>query len=258
MVARHMRVLMVAPNGTTPNSVIVYTHGSRPWFNGYAATELQELADFADRLEAPGGWPDDGLHPDGADWGPKDVLVCGHAQVDRCCGSMGTALFRQLAPVLGPGARCWQASDLGGHRFAPTFMMLPEGTLWAYADLDLVRRVVSRTGDIERVLDHYRGCSGLGPSPVHALEREILRRIGWRLFDCRRSARLGSGGRARITVQYPGHDSGTWGPAEVWSARIGARRSVELPRCGGTDGAVQKIETEWTVRNLSVGSLALV
>jgi hypothetical protein len=59
-------------------------------------------------------------------------LVCTHGTRDRCCAKWGMPVFealRQRHPD-----RVWQSSHLGGHRFAPTFLTLPEGLLWGRFD----------------------------------------------------------------------------------------------------------------------------
>lgn len=59
------------------------------------------------------------------------LLVCGHARRDRCCAIDGRALASQLVGQI-PGV--WLCSHLGGHRFAPTAVVLPSG--YVYGRLD--------------------------------------------------------------------------------------------------------------------------
>ena len=47
--------------------------------------------------------------------------------------------------------RLWRTSHTGGHRFAPTFIVLPFATLWAWADPLLLRRVVAQEGPVADV-----------------------------------------------------------------------------------------------------------
>ena len=67
-------------------------------------------------------------------------LVCTHGTRDRCCAKWGMPVFealRQRDPE-----RVWQCSHLGGHRFAPTFLTLPDGLMWGRFDsarLDTLR-----------------------------------------------------------------------------------------------------------------------
>jgi len=52
-------------------------------------------------------------------------LICTHGNRDRCCGTLGGAIFasmRRQEPNW-----VWQCSHLGGHRFAPTALSLPDG-----------------------------------------------------------------------------------------------------------------------------------
>jgi hypothetical protein len=49
------------------------------------------------------------------------LLVCTNGGRDRCCALRGRALFAQLA-----SPSVWECSHLGGHRFAPTALRLPD------------------------------------------------------------------------------------------------------------------------------------
>ncbi len=60
-------------------------------------------------------------------------LVCTNGKRDVCCALRGRALVRDLAGDL-PG-RVWECTHTGGHRFAPTGVLLPLGiTLGRVAD----------------------------------------------------------------------------------------------------------------------------
>jgi Sucrase/ferredoxin-like len=50
------------------------------------------------------------------------LLICTHAERDPCCGLDGTALVEKLARP-----EVYACSHLGGHRFAPTALVLPTG-----------------------------------------------------------------------------------------------------------------------------------
>jgi hypothetical protein len=56
------------------------------------------------------------------------LLVCTNAKRDRCCALLGRPLVDAFATSL-PG-RVWETSHLGGHRFAPTLVSLPDGYLF--------------------------------------------------------------------------------------------------------------------------------
>ncbi|HQE30455.1 MAG TPA: sucrase ferredoxin [Propionibacteriaceae bacterium] len=56
------------------------------------------------------------------------LLVCCHAKRDQCCAIEGRPLAAALAERW-PEAT-WQCTHLGGHRFAPTFLVLPDGVCY--------------------------------------------------------------------------------------------------------------------------------
>jgi len=157
-----------------------------------------------------------------------DLLVCTHGRRDACCGSSGTRLVGALRDLdlMAGRVRLWRTSHTGGHRFAPTFYLLPEGSAWAWADLELVRSVLERCGDYQRAADHYRGCAGLGGSRVAALEREVLRQVGWELLGrARRGVDPGGEAPVRLEVAGPPPTGG------VWEAAVRALGSVPVPEC---------------------------
>jgi hypothetical protein len=53
-------------------------------------------------------------------------LVCVHGRRDRCCAQRGMPVYNAFAEQL-PSDAVWQTSHLGGHRFAATMVVLPEG-----------------------------------------------------------------------------------------------------------------------------------
>ncbi|HET9690804.1 MAG TPA: sucrase ferredoxin [Acidimicrobiales bacterium] len=153
----------------------------------------------------------------------RDVLVCTHGRRDRCCGSFGTELWQDLARDGGPGddVTLWRTSHTGGHRFAPTVVVLPEGTAWGWCDAEVVRRVLDRSGPIEAVLPHYRGCTGLPGPPLQAVERAVLAEVGWPLLDTWRDGTDLGGGRWRLATGL-----GTW------EATVARGRRWPVPACG--------------------------
>ena len=99
------------------------------------------------------------------------VLVCAHGRRDACCARLGPPLFEALASHVAP-ERLWQASHLGGHRFAPNMLVLPHG-------IQLGRIPVGRAADVVELLandriplDFYRGRTIYAP-PVQAAELTV-------------------------------------------------------------------------------------
>ncbi len=80
------------------------------------------------------------------------LLVCTHGRRDRCCALDGRALTKALVDAGEP--HVWESSHLGGHRFAPTALVLPTGYL--YGRLDVATAVSARKaaglGEVETAL----------------------------------------------------------------------------------------------------------
>jgi len=172
-----------------------------------------------------------------------EVLVCTHGRRDRCCGSLGTDLALQLLAdpdALGADTATWRTSHTGGHRFAPTALVFPEGTGWAFADIALLARVVAREGPVTDVLDRYRGCAGLASPRVQALERAVLAEVGWGLFDMARWGSDDPDGATRLHVKRPD------GPV-TWEATVNAGRVLPVPECGAPVTEARKTSTELVV-----------
>ncbi len=55
-------------------------------------------------------------------------FVCTNGQRDLCCARFGLPAYARLRELV--GARAWQTTHLGGHRFAPNVLVLPQGVLY--------------------------------------------------------------------------------------------------------------------------------
>lgn len=103
----------------------------------------------------------------GAADSPPQLLVCTNGRRDVCCAVRGrplAAAAAQLAPD-----RVWEVSHTGGHRFAPTAVLLPWGQTLARLDEALTGEVLatSDTGHLPPALLgqlHDRGRSVLSPA----------------------------------------------------------------------------------------------
>lgn len=170
----------------------------------------------------------------------REVLVCGHGTRDRCCGSMGTRLERSLqSGALGDGTRVSRTSHTGGHRFAPTAIVLPEGTWWGYLDGDALSEIVTRKVPFSVHSASYRGCSGLDGREKQALERAVLAEVGWSLFDQPRTGEVLGSHEFRLTAG-----------ARSWQARVVTTRMLPVPKCGFPVTGTEKQEPELEVQDL--------
>ena len=152
-----------------------------------------------------------------------DLLVCTHGSRDRCCGSMGTALF--FAAPRPAGVRVRRTSHTGGHRFAPTALLLPEGTVWAWLDDALLAAVLERSGDIGKVMPHYRGSTALAAPAVQVAERALFEAVGWAWLDTPRRGEVVEQDGDRSVV----HIESALGSWRAVVERVGTRPQ---PLCG--------------------------
>jgi hypothetical protein len=177
----------------------------------------------------------------------RQVLVCTHGVRDRCCGAQGTRLAAAL-PGLGAGVRSWRTSHTGGHRFAPTAVVLPEGTAWAYLDVQTLVGVVDRTLDPRVAARHYRGCTGLDGPEVQAADGAALGAAGWAWLDHARAGTVveRDGTTARVRLEGTAPD----GTRTVFDADVETVRTMPVPDCGRPVAEAKKAAPELAVRRL--------
>jgi hypothetical protein len=65
---------------------------------------------------------------DGVALDAPHYFVCTNGQRDACCARHGLAAYAALREQV--GERAWQVTHLGGHRFAPNVLALPQGVLY--------------------------------------------------------------------------------------------------------------------------------
>jgi hypothetical protein len=103
------------------------------------------------------------------------LMICGHSKRDVCCAVRGRPVALESSSQR-PG-QVWECSHTGGHRFAPTGVLLPYGqTLARLSPASAVAVVDAATrGEVPANLlgpDHDRGRSHLRP-PAQAAESVV-------------------------------------------------------------------------------------
>ncbi|ASU81431.1 hypothetical protein CDO52_00345 [Nocardiopsis gilva YIM 90087] len=177
----------------------------------------------------------------------RDLVVCTHASVDGCCGTYGYPLYRALRDAHGGSGdvRVWRVSSFGGHRFAPTLVDFPEGRYWGNLTPERMGQLVHRTGDPADLLDLYRGWGYLKYPWEQAVERELLRTLGWEWI----------GQRLELAPTDPDPDGTRVVRATARDPRSAAARHFDavveqvgpepvLVGCDGTAGEVQRYVVE--------------
>lgn len=138
-----VRVVLIRRPGSHPDRhrpvpravYLAHTAPGRTWLERTTVTDPKELLDL-DFAKAGAGTP--GLL--GTPVSERLLLVCTNGRRDVCCALRGRPVAAALAAT--HGERVWECTHLGGHRFAPTAVLLPTG--YSYGRLT--------TGVAERLL----------------------------------------------------------------------------------------------------------
>lgn len=174
-----VRVQAIVPESARSDGTILLTRWER---NGPTFTGLDWRVPAADVADAVGVLAT-GADVSNADVteAPPEILICSHGTRDRCCGGPGTRLAVEVGAAL-PDVRVRRTSHLGGHRYAPTALTLPDGRLWASLDADVLLGIVERTIAPGDARAHYRGNSALDPWS-QTVEGAVLAEGGWGSVD---------------------------------------------------------------------------
>ena len=102
------------------------------------------------------------LPPWGATTTEPLLLVCTNSRRDVCCALEGRPVAESLAADPAYVSRVLEVSHLGGHRFAPTALLLPTGDAFGRLDPASAREVLDAALD-DRLgaLAHHRGRTSL-------------------------------------------------------------------------------------------------
>lgn len=133
---------------TTDVSLFVGTDGELRLFQGDYATiatiDLPNGHDALERIEEP------------------HYFVCTNGQRDLCCARYGLPVYARLRELA--GGRVWQTTHVGGHRFAPNVLALPQGALYGRVFADEVNAFFAAVERGELALSHLRGRASLPPA----------------------------------------------------------------------------------------------
>ena len=88
-------------------------------------------------------------------------FVCTHGTRDRCCAKYGHRTWTVLHEL--SDGRAWQCSHLGGHRFAPNVLVLPQGRLYGRVRAESAASFYHVVEAHEIAPQHLRGRSEFTP-----------------------------------------------------------------------------------------------
>src|SRR5918994_4051384 len=108
-------------------------------------------------------------------------VVCTHGKRDRCCAKYGHRLYERLCAETEP-TWVWQATHVGGDRFAGNVVCLPEGLYFGRVGEEDVARLLTSYLEGEIDMEHYRGRSAY-TFAVQAAERLVRETAGLKGID---------------------------------------------------------------------------
>ena len=184
-----------------------------PGYDGLIRTPIEALfhGNSGERLEAP------------------RYFVCTNGQRDLCCARFGLPLYNRLREQL--GERAWQVTHLGGHRFAPNVLVLPQGVLYGRvgAEDESIERFVAEVEAGRVPWRHLRGRSCY-PKPVQAAEGFAgLEGLEWVASEVRDS-------HTRVTFDHQGESL-------LVNLAMADEAVPVLASCGD-----QQLQSEWPYR----------
>lgn len=171
-------------------------------------------------------------------WGSPEpdplLLVCANGRRDRCCGRDGARLADRL--WAGPDAdRVLTCTHLGGHRFAPTTLLLPAGVLLGRLGERSATQVLpdARAGRLGSA--HLRGFSTL-PEPAQVAEVAVRSATG---HDGMRplavDVTVTSPDSARAVVLVPPADRRDSPPDSIVEVDLVRASLRTVPSCGSAE-----------------------
>ncbi len=163
------------------------------------------------------------------------VLVCTQGSHDACCGAEGTRLASMLE-LTRPDIRLYRVSHMGGHRFAPSVLTLPDGRMWAHPAVDDIVAIVDRTLPPADVAEQCRGWWGAPTGAAQTAEVAVFETQPW-TWD-QRVRRVSVDGD-RVTVESEG---------EAWVVEVSVDRLVPTIACRTEGGLPAKVAAELSAR----------
>lgn len=211
---------------------VAHTVPGRSWIRTTVLDDPEELR--ALDLPALGAGEHGGL------WQPHDgeplVLVCTNAKRDRCCALLGRPLAAEL--TASGDADVWEITHIGGHRFAPTLLVLPHGYAYGRTDAPAVKAVLTALRDGRVVTEHCRGRSAWD-RPGQAAELAVRELTGEDGADALTltGAEVARDGAHAVTVAHS--DGRTW--------RINVLASDAAPPLPASCGAALSLQPRMEV-----------
>ena len=152
-------------------------------------------------------------------WGTRStdplLLVCTNSRRDVCCALEGRPVAESLAADPAYADRVLEVSHLGGHRFAPTALLLPSGDAFGRLDASSAREILDAADDGRLApLAHHRGRTALA-QPAQAAEHAVRAAAGVDALDALDALRRVDGHVLPAPLRWAGDDDSGVADVEV-------------------------------------------
>lgn len=142
------------------------------------------------------------------------IAICTNGRRDVSCAKYGLPVYREMTQHV-PGW-AWEVTHIGGHRFAGTMVILPDGVVYGQVDPDDAKEIAQKTRDRYVIAEKLRGRTCYD-APVQAAEYYLRGITGERALP----------GLSLLSVQTQGE--------AAWSVRFevlsdGSRHEIHLRR----------------------------
>ena len=195
--------------GTDPRHVLVaYTHPTGPWLLEGTLDDPARLLDLDWEALAVGDAEAVRRSlPVLARTDRPQLLVCTNGTRDVCCATKGRPVALGAAAAH-PG-QVWEVTHTSGHRFAPTTVLLPAGTLHGRLDVAAASEVLQAAEQGETVLPGSRGRSTWA-GPAQVAELAVRDAAGVLGLDALRVVTHDATGERRWSTLVAHDDGRTW------------------------------------------------
>lgn len=173
-----VRVILIRrPGRSAPNRrdcFLAYSGEDAPWLSRVPLDDVRDVLalDLEPLANGRRGTGDPVAQP--------IYVVCTHGRRDPCCAERGRPLARAVEAAV--AERAWEASHIGGDRFAGNVVCFPHGVYYGRVAPHEAARVVRAHDDRRIDLDRYRGRSCYD-FPTQAAEHFIRRDADVRGLD---------------------------------------------------------------------------
>ncbi len=166
----------------------------------------------------------------------RELLVCTQGSHDICCGREGSRVAGELAERR-PDVSVRRVSHLGGHRFAPTAMSLPDGRMWGMASAEQLLAVVDRGDEPAALASLCRGLVGLNPVEQVAELAVFAELNDWTVDEQTR--------HVQVKQDDDGWECLVWVAGTGWKVRVIEGRTVPTITCRAAGGLPASAAVEY-------------